>query len=123
MSPLRNIFVGVDGSVYSHVAIELAIQWAKRNACRLLGIDVVDEDSIKDEYYGLVEKAAEYRQENLQQERSRADHSLDTFEVRRRECGIDAARSREAGDPSELIQGSTTKKPVRESPVPVFMFH
>ena len=64
MSQLRNILVGVDGSTYSDVAIELAIQWTEQHECRLFGIDLIDEVSIAHRSYGFVDVAARLRQED-----------------------------------------------------------
>ncbi len=43
---LRSMLIGLDGSVYSNAAIELAIQWAQRFDALVTGLGVVDEPAI-----------------------------------------------------------------------------
>ena len=43
---LTSILIGLDGSAYSDVAVELGIQWAKRFNAVLVGLGIVDEPTI-----------------------------------------------------------------------------
>ncbi len=43
---LRSMLIGLDGSVYSDAAIELAIRWARRFDALVAGLGVVDEPAI-----------------------------------------------------------------------------
>jgi len=44
---LRSVLVALDGSVYSETATSLALDWAARSGARLLGVGVLDRDSIE----------------------------------------------------------------------------
>lgn len=43
---LKSILIGLDGSAYSDVAVELGIQWAKRFEALLVGLGIVDQPTI-----------------------------------------------------------------------------
>lgn len=43
---LTSILIGLDGSVYSDVAVELGIQWAQKFNALLVGLGIVDEPTI-----------------------------------------------------------------------------
>jgi nucleotide-binding universal stress UspA family protein len=43
---LQGILIGLDGSRYSDVAVELGIEWATRYDARLIGLGIVDEPTI-----------------------------------------------------------------------------
>ena len=43
---LKGILIGLDGSRYSDVAVELGVEWAKRYDARLIGLGIVDEPTI-----------------------------------------------------------------------------
>jgi nucleotide-binding universal stress UspA family protein len=43
---LSSILIGLDGSAYSDVAVELGIQWAKKLNALLVGLGIVDEPTI-----------------------------------------------------------------------------
>lgn len=43
---LTSILIGLDGSAYSDVAVELGIRWAKRFNALLVGLGIVDEPTI-----------------------------------------------------------------------------
>lgn len=43
---LRSILVGLDGSLHSRAALELAIRWAHRYDALLIGVGIVDEPTI-----------------------------------------------------------------------------
>ena len=43
---LTSILIGLDGSAYSDVAVELGIQWAKKFNSLLVGLGIVDEPTI-----------------------------------------------------------------------------
>ena len=43
---LTSILIGLDGSAYSDVAVELGIQWAKKFNALLVGLGIVDEPTI-----------------------------------------------------------------------------
>ncbi len=44
---IRAILIGLDGSAYSDAALELAIAWARRFDCMLVGVAIVDEPTIR----------------------------------------------------------------------------
>ncbi|QDT02156.1 Universal stress protein family protein [Rubripirellula lacrimiformis] len=104
VSPLRGVLVGVDGSVHGHVAIDLAVQLAKQHGSRLVGIDIVDEDATQFGDYGVIdEKAEAERKEEIQRMIQRAKQSLDVFEQRCGEAGVNGIRCRKAGDAAQQI--------------------
>lgn len=44
---LRSILIGLDGSVYSRTAVELGLRWARQSDAILVGLSVLDEQTIR----------------------------------------------------------------------------
>jgi len=43
---IRSMLIGLDGSSYSGVAIELGLQWSKKSGALLVGVGITDESMI-----------------------------------------------------------------------------
>lgn len=103
MSGPKSVMVKLDGSSYSHVASELAIQWAKEYGCRLFAISVVNEVGIltqqPEESAGEIER----RDEQLRQAKECADRYLDSFAARCNDEGVEVSTCREKGRTADTI--------------------
>lgn len=103
MSGPKSILVKLDGSSYSHIAAELAIQWSKEYGCWLSGISVVNEVGIltrqPEEFLG----ETELRDEQLRQARACADRYLDAFAKRCKDAGVMVSTCREKGQTADTI--------------------
>lgn len=88
---LKSILIGLDGSAYSDVAVELGIQWAKRFDALLVGLGIVDQPTIcKPEPVPL--GGGVYKKERddllLAEGRRKVREFLDQFEARSAAAGI-----------------------------------
>ncbi|MDV6034855.1 MAG: universal stress protein [Phycisphaera sp. RhM] len=104
VSNLQRVLVGVGGSANGHVAVDFSIQFASRYGCRLVGIDIVDEDDTELAIYGVADETAEAeRRREIRQLRERARQNLDAFQQRCRTAGISAECCGKSGDVAEQI--------------------
>jgi nucleotide-binding universal stress UspA family protein len=103
MSGPKSILVKLDGSSYSHVATELAIQWAKECDCRLSGISVVNEIGILTRQTEESLGETELRHEQLRKSRECADRYLDVFATRCQGEGLVVSTCREKGQTADTI--------------------
>ncbi len=108
---LRSILVGLDGSCYSRVAVELGIDWAKRCDALLVGVAVVDEPTIRGPEAVPIGGGAYKRQRDekrLAEARSKVEQFLESFRARCTEAGVACHVLEDIGLPSREI--------LRESP-------
>ena len=104
VSNLQRVLVGVGGSANGHVAVDFSIQLANRYGCRLVGIDIVDEDDTELAIYGVADETAEAeRRREILQLRERARQNLDAFQQRCQAAGISAECCGKNGDVAEQI--------------------
>lgn len=99
----RSILVKLDGSPYSHVATELAIQWATQYGAKLLGISVVDEESILTPFAEEPQSVTLDGQETLRQAIEIAEQYLEEFERQCRQANVEYSIGRERGRTADRI--------------------
>lgn len=103
---LKSILVGLDGSQYSEVALELGIEWAKRCDALLVGLGIVDEPTIRSpepiplggSAYRL--ERDEYR---IAEARGKVERFLDSFNERCDQAGVSCKVIDEVGLPYKEI--------------------
>ncbi|MCM2369819.1 universal stress protein [Aporhodopirellula aestuarii] len=101
---IKRLLVGVDGSPYGHVAVELGIRMAKEYSCQLVGIDVIDEDETVLANYGVPDEVAvAERKAEVERLRQRAVQSLDWFEQRCQDADVQAIRCKRSGNAAAQI--------------------
>ncbi|QDV41791.1 Universal stress protein family protein [Stieleria neptunia] len=104
VSNLQRVLVAVGGSANGHVAVDYSIQLANRYGCRLVGIDIVDDDDTELAIYGVADEAAEAeRQREIRQLRERARQNLDAFQQRCSAAGIQTDCCGKKGDVAEQL--------------------
>jgi nucleotide-binding universal stress UspA family protein len=102
---LQSILVGVDGSCDSLPAIELALDWAKRFDCLLVGVGVVDEPAIHGPRADSPIRPS-YRaayEQLLAENRRNVDNSLEQLAIRCAEKSVACKLLEDEGVPSERI--------------------
>ncbi|PAY16303.1 hypothetical protein CKO51_27535 [Rhodopirellula sp. SM50] len=104
VSNLQRVLVGVGGSANGHVAVDFSLQLADRYGCRLVGIDIVDEDDTELAIYGVADETAEAeRRREIRQLRDRVRQNLDAFQQRCRAAGINVECCGKSGEVAEQI--------------------
>jgi nucleotide-binding universal stress UspA family protein len=103
---LTSILIGLDGSTYSNVAVELGIQWAKRFNALLVGLGIVDEPTIcKREAVPL--GGAVYKRERderlLADGRRKVEEFLERFAAQCAAAGVAHREVEDVGMPYEEI--------------------
>ncbi len=103
---LTSILIGLDGSAYSDVAVEVGIQWATKFNAMLVGLGIVDEPTIcKREPVPL--GGAAYKRERdeqlLAEGRRKVEEFLDRFGARCAEAGVAYKEVEDVGSPYEEI--------------------
>lgn len=103
---LRTILIGLDGSAYSHNAIELGIRWAKEHGSLLAGLGIVDEPTIR-KPAAVPLGGASFKEERdeavLELARRQVETFLQHFMQRCAEAGVAAERIADVGEPYEQI--------------------
>jgi nucleotide-binding universal stress UspA family protein len=103
---IRNILVGLDGSLYSQTAMAVGIQWARRTAAVLTGLAIVDEPTIcRAVPTPIAGGTYKVRRDEalLRDARRQVDGFLEQFTNRCREAGVNCRVLRATGLPSEKI--------------------
>lgn len=103
---LKSILIGLDGSQYSDVALELAIQWAKRCDAVLVGLGIVDEPTIRSHEavpIGGDVFRIERDEDRIAEARAKVEQFLDSFNERCDQAGVSCKVIGEAGLPFEEI--------------------
>lgn len=102
---LRTILVGLDGSVHSEGALQLAMEWARRFNGLLVGIGCVDEPGIRGPGGRLVGEAyPDHLNATLVEEaRTRVDGILSRAALRCAEAGVAFKPLEEVGTPDVRI--------------------
>lgn len=99
----RSVLVKLDGSAYSHIASELAIQWAQEFGCALRGISVVNEHRILTPQPEESVRETERREEQLREARAVADQYLESFAKCGHDIDIAVSTCRETGKSAAQI--------------------
>jgi nucleotide-binding universal stress UspA family protein len=101
---IRNVLIGLDGSVYSDSAVELGLRWGKRTGALLAGLAVVDEPTIRSrEIRGTSPGQVLRGESRLKEAEARVDHLLERFAERCAGAGAAGQTLRKVGLPWEEI--------------------
>jgi len=103
---LKSMLIGLDGSAYSDVAVELGIQWAKRFDALVVGLGIVDGPTIcRPEPVPL--GGAVYKKERdellLAEGRRKVEEFLERFEARCAAAGVAYQAVEDVGLPYDKI--------------------
>lgn len=104
--PLQTILIGLDGSIYSLNAIELAIEWATRRRVTLIGLAIVDEPELtapEPVPLGASHFKGELDRARLVHARREVRQRLDAFAARCRSAKVDCRVVRGTGPPYARI--------------------
>jgi nucleotide-binding universal stress UspA family protein len=104
--PLRTILIGLDGSVYSLNAIDLALRWARRRRVTVHGLAVVDEPELtagEPVPLGAGHFKHELDRARLVNARREARQRLEAFSARCRRAKVRYRALRAAGRPYARI--------------------
>ncbi len=106
---LSSILVGLDGSDYSHSAIEVGIYLARKTGALLVGLGVVDEPTIRDAEPRLVAAGVPYAEPVLYRERiasarREVEQFLSRFSLRCAKAGVACKVLEDVGMPHEQIE-------------------
>lgn len=106
---LRSILVGLDGSEYSHSAIDAGIYLARRTGALLVGLGVVDEPSIREAEPQLIAAGVPYAEpvlyhDRLASARREVERFLGEFTSRCTEAGVPCKVIEDTGLPHEQIE-------------------
>lgn len=106
---LRSILVGLDGSEYSHSAIEVGIYLSRRTGAMLVGLGVVDEPSIREAEPQLIAAGVPYAEpvlyhDRLANARREVERFLGEFTGRCTEAGVPCKVIEDVGLPHEQIE-------------------
>jgi nucleotide-binding universal stress UspA family protein len=104
---LRSILMGLDGSAYSHTALRLGIDWARRYNAMLIGLGIVDEPTIRRAETALIGGTAPgepilYR-ERMADARRQVEQFLEEFALQCADAGVAAKVLEDVGMPAEQI--------------------
>ena len=103
---LTSILVGLDGSPYSDVALDLGIEWAKRLDALLVGLGIVDEPTIRSHEPVPIGGAAfklERDEFRMVEARGKVEEFLDHFAERCTEAGVSCKGLEDVGLPFKEI--------------------
>lgn len=103
---LKSILVGLDGTHYSHVALELGIQWAKALDAVLVGLGIVDEPTIcrtEPVPIGASAYKLERDEYRIAEARKKVEDFLDEFTARCTEEGVSCKGLEDVGLPFREI--------------------
>jgi nucleotide-binding universal stress UspA family protein len=109
---LRTMLVGLDGSRYSHAAVELGIRWAQRTQAMLVGLGIVDEPGVTGSESVPLGAAAFKRQRDtaaIEQARDEVDRLLEQFSLKCAEAGISSKILEDVGPPARMIAGESQR--------------
>jgi nucleotide-binding universal stress UspA family protein len=103
---MRSLLIGLDGSAYSHVAVELGIRWAQKFDALLVGLGVIDEPTIcGGEMVPL--GASDFKQHRdesvLARARGLVERSLEQFTLHCTRAGVASKPLEDVGSPAERI--------------------
>ncbi len=106
---LSSILVGLDGSDYSHNAIEVGIYLARKTGALLVGLGVVDEPTIREAEPSLVAAGVPYAEPVLYRERianarREVEQFLSHFGRRCAKAGVACKVLEDVGLPHEQIE-------------------
>jgi len=103
---LTSILVGLDGSPYSDVALDLGIEWAKRLDAVLVGLGIVDEPTIRSHEPVPIGGAAfkiERDEFRMAEARGKVEEFLDAFTQRCTEANVSCKALEDVGLPFKEI--------------------
>lgn len=107
---LTSILIGLDGSPYSEVALDLGIAWAKRFDAQLVGLGIVDEPTIRsNEAVPIGGSAFKMERDDYRmvEARGKIDHFLEDFTRRCTEVGVSSKALQHVGLPfKEIVRES-----------------
>jgi len=107
---LKSILIGLDGSHYSQVALELGLQWAKRCEAVLVGLGIVDEPTIRSHEpvpIGGGVFRMERDKDRIAEARGKVERFLDSFNEQCDRAGVSCKVIDEAGLPfAEILRQS-----------------
>jgi nucleotide-binding universal stress UspA family protein len=109
---LRSILVGLDGSPFSHAAVELGIRWAKEFDALLVGIGIVDAPSVLGPEPVLrapgspepVDKHSRIDRELLREEYRKVERYLERFAASCAAAAVSCKLLEDVGSPAERIE-------------------
>jgi nucleotide-binding universal stress UspA family protein len=106
---LRSILVGLDGSDFSHSAIEVGIYLARKTGALLVGLGVVDEPTIRGTEPSLIGGGVPYAEpvfytERVANARREVEKFLSQFTLRCAEAGVAYKVLEDVGLPHEQIE-------------------
>lgn len=100
---LKNLLIGLDGSVDGRSALELGLRWARRFGARLTGVAVVDEPGILTSGSILYRAGRSWPESSAKTEFETAHHTaqqlLDEFGRRCSETGVECKALEDVGTP------------------------
>src|SRR5574341_875001 len=103
---LKSILIGLDGSPYSQVAMEIGIRWAKRYDALLVGLGIIDIPTIR-RPQPVPLGASDYKVERdillVADARHRIKEFLKQFAFRCAQAKVDYKVLAEVGLPSDII--------------------
>ena len=103
---LTSILVGLDGSPYSEVALDLGIEWAKRFDAMLVGLGIVDEPTIRSHEPVPIGGAAfklERDEFRMSEARGKVEEFLNQFTQRCTEARVSCKALEDIGMPFKEI--------------------
>jgi nucleotide-binding universal stress UspA family protein len=117
---LTSILIGLDGSPFSHAAVELGLRWAKRFDAVLCGIGIVDEPTIvRPEPVMMSVSSAmqadptgqQFRidRELLQEKYRKVERFLEHFALQCAEAKVSCKVLEDIGNPGERIEVQATR--------------
>jgi nucleotide-binding universal stress UspA family protein len=106
---LRSILVGLDGSDYSHSAVDVGIYLARKTSALLVGLGIVDEPAIRDAEPRLIGAGVPYAEpvlyrERLANARREVELFLSQFSTRCAEAKVAYKVLEDVGSPHEQIE-------------------
>ncbi|RMF42095.1 MAG: universal stress protein, partial [Planctomycetota bacterium] len=101
--PIRSILVKIDGSGSSHIAAELALEWAVRFRARIKGISVFDEERYLIPYAEEPPGLYEQRLKELEAAKTAAEAALEQLSSQCAERGILCEVCQETGRFREAV--------------------
>jgi nucleotide-binding universal stress UspA family protein len=106
---LRSILVGLDGSDYSHSAVDVGIFLARKTSALLVGLGIVDEPAIRDAEPRLISAGVPYAEpvlyrERLANARREVELFLAQFSTRCAEAKVAYKVLEDVGSPHEQIE-------------------
>jgi nucleotide-binding universal stress UspA family protein len=103
---VRGILIGLDGSPYSMAAVELALCWAERFNCLLVGLGIIDEPAIRAREPIPIGGSAFKKQRDealLADARLKVEQFLVDFQRRCSEAGVAHRVIKDVGPPADQI--------------------